>query len=32
MQALLDVGYLETVPPVEDTFDSGPYDALGTAE
>ena len=31
LQALIDVGYLEEVPAVEDTFDSGPYDALGTA-
>ena len=32
LQALLDVGYLEEVPAAEDTYDSGPYDALGTTQ
>jgi NitT/TauT family transport system substrate-binding protein len=29
LDALVEVGYLTEVPPVEDTFDSGPYDAMG---
>jgi NitT/TauT family transport system substrate-binding protein len=31
LQQLLDVGYLTEAPPVEETYDSGPYDAMGTA-
>lgn len=30
LDQLIDVGYLTEVPPVEETYDSGPYDALGT--
>ena len=30
LQQLLDVEYLTEVPAVEDTYDSGPYDAIGS--
>jgi NitT/TauT family transport system substrate-binding protein len=29
LDALVEVGYLDEVPPVDETFDSGPYDAMG---